>query len=103
MPHAHARTPQDNPRRFSHTDSGFTAAFELAMTPVLFAFFGYLLDGKLGTRPVFTIALGVVVLAYEVWKLWYGYNLRVDSLNAEMMRPRARTSPVPDPVSGDEP
>jgi hypothetical protein len=76
------------------TDRGFTAAFELVMTPALFAFIGHLIDGKLGTGRIFTLVLAIVVGAYEVWKLWYGYNAEVASLEAEMFQPRSVPTPV---------
>ena len=34
---------------------GMVAALELVITPTIFGFLGYLLDGALGTSPVFTV------------------------------------------------
>lgn len=58
-------------------DDGVTAAFELVLTPVLFAFFGYLIDRWLGTTPLFILVLAGVVAAYEIWRLWYTYTNRM--------------------------
>ncbi len=54
------------------------AGFELVMTPAIFAFFGFLIDRQVGTWPIFTLVLGAVVLAYEVWKLVHWYNAELD-------------------------
>jgi F0F1-type ATP synthase assembly protein I len=43
-------------------------AVELVVTPLIFGFFGYLLDGWIGTRPVLMFVLFGFVLAYVVWK-----------------------------------
>ncbi len=52
-------------------------AFELIVTPGIFGLGGYALDRWLGTVPLFTIVLIVLVLAYMTWKLWYEYELRM--------------------------
>jgi F0F1-type ATP synthase assembly protein I len=41
---------------------------ELVVTPMIFGFFGWLLDRWLGTWPVFTLVFWAVVLACIVWK-----------------------------------
>ncbi len=43
-------------------------AVELVVTPLIFGFFGYLLDGWIGIRPVLMFLLFGLVLAYVVWK-----------------------------------
>lgn len=63
-------------------DDGITAALELVLTPALFAFFGYLLDGWLGTGLVFTVALALIVFVYEVWKLAYAYTQKMKAYEA---------------------
>jgi hypothetical protein len=90
-------------RRFAHTtDKGFTAAFEFVMTPALFAFFGHLLDLRVGTGKLFALLFAAAVLAYEVWKVWYNYNTEIDQLHADMLRPRS-SSPSAPAVAADEP
>ena len=53
-------------------------AFELVVTPMIFGFFGYLLDGRLGTRPAFMLVLFLVVLGYELWKHYTIYGAAMD-------------------------
>lgn len=96
---------QRSPAR--NADGIFNAAFELVATPALFAFLGYLLDNRVNTGRLFTFLFAGIVAVYEVWKLWYGYNSRIDELQAEMLRPRtAKTEtvqPEPEPpAAGDE-
>ena len=48
-------------------------SMEIVATPLLFALFGYWLDGRFGTGPVLAIAfglLGVVLIALRSY-LWY--------------------------------
>jgi F0F1-type ATP synthase assembly protein I len=54
-----------------------TVAFELALTPALFAVAGWRLDLWLGTGPLFLVALFVFVMAYEIWKLFARYDARM--------------------------
>ncbi|MGI9624529.1 MAG: AtpZ/AtpI family protein [Acidimicrobiales bacterium] len=61
-------------------DDGVTAALELVLTPALFAFFGWLVDRWLGTTPLFILLFAGIVLAYEVWKLWYNYTERMKAI-----------------------
>jgi hypothetical protein len=82
-------------RRRGHgyrAEQGFTAAFELVMTPVLFGFIGHAIDGWLGTGRLLTIVLSVLVTVYVVWKLCYSYNKAMSSLEAERLAPTARPS-----------
>jgi Putative F0F1-ATPase subunit Ca2+/Mg2+ transporter len=90
-----ARPATDERQRRNYPDSTFNAAFELVMTPALFALLGYLLDQKVGTGRLFTFVFAGLVAVYEVWKLWYNYNLRVDSIHAEILRPRPAETPGP--------
>lgn len=91
-------------RRFVQTaDTGFTAAFEFVMTPALFAFFGHLLDVRVHTGKLFTLLFAALVLAYEVWKVWYNYNAEIDQLHADILRPRTTAASLPTPaVTADE-
>lgn len=57
----------------------FSAAFEMIATPALFGLFGWFIDGRIGTTPVFTLLLGFTVLAYEVWKLYVQYSADMDA------------------------
>ena len=72
-------------RRELRTGAGdaFSAAFELIATPGIFGLLGWLLDSRLGTWPVFTITFVLVVLSYEVWKLYVRYAAEMDTALAE--------------------
>jgi len=52
----------------------FAAAFELVATPAIFGFLGWLLDGRMGTAPIFTVAFVVIALAYASWRLAHDYG-----------------------------
>ncbi len=64
----------------------FAAAFELAVTPAIFGFLGWLLDGRLGTFPIFTIAFAAITLAYASWRLARSYG---ESLDRALVERRA--------------
>jgi F0F1-type ATP synthase assembly protein I len=68
-----------NERRQLSNGAGeaLTRAFELVLTPVIFGFFGWLLDGKLGTRPLFMLLFFALVLGYEFWKQYVAYNAQM--------------------------
>lgn len=61
---------------------GFTRSFELALTPAVFAGFGYLLDGWIGIRPVLTIALFLICVAGQFVKMYYAYEARMKVLES---------------------
>ena len=46
--------------------NALSRAVELTVTPMIFGFFGYLLDGRLGTRPIFMFVLFLFVLGYTL-------------------------------------
>jgi hypothetical protein len=73
-------------------ERGFSAAFELVMTPVLFGFIGHMIDSRLGTGRLLTILFSVVVASYVVWKLLYSYNAEMNALEAERLERRKRPS-----------
>jgi F0F1-type ATP synthase assembly protein I len=56
----------------------FAAAFELVVTPGIFGFLGWLVDGRLGLFPVFTVAFSVITLAYASWRLARSYGENLD-------------------------
>lgn len=59
-------------------------AFEMVVTPLIFGFFGFLLDRRLGTRPLFMIALAIVVFGYFVWKFWGEYERQMQRHEAQL-------------------
>lgn len=50
------------------------AAFELVATPALFAFFGWKIDGWLGTSPVFILVLTILTASYSIYRLMAQYD-----------------------------
>lgn len=54
-------------------------AFELALTPAIFALLGWRLDAWLGTSPAFLLVLFLFVAVYEIWKLFTRYDARMRS------------------------
>ncbi|HEY2814961.1 MAG TPA: AtpZ/AtpI family protein [Acidimicrobiales bacterium] len=66
-------------------------AFELVLTPVIFGFFGWLLDGRLGTRPVFMLLFFALVMGYEFWKHFSMYDAAMKRHEQQLpgSRPRA--------------
>jgi F0F1-type ATP synthase assembly protein I len=65
-------------------------AFELVITPMVFGFLGFLLDGKLGSRPLFMLVLFFVALGYLVWKMVRGYDADMSAQEAGKPWTRAR-------------
>ena len=67
-----------------HLNQGFGAslnnAFEIAVVPVIFAAFGWLVDWLIGTPPVFLAIFAVLGLVGTFAKLYYGYNREMVSL-----------------------
>ncbi|HEX7168282.1 MAG TPA: AtpZ/AtpI family protein [Acidimicrobiales bacterium] len=61
---------------------GLTVAFEVALTPTIFAAGGYAIDRWLGTVPVFTIALLLVGVVGLFLKMWFAYDVRMKAEEA---------------------
>jgi F0F1-type ATP synthase assembly protein I len=68
--------------------NALNVAVELVVTPMIFGFLGFLLDGRLGTKPVFTLVFFLLVLAYVIWKQYRLYGAQMDKEHARMMSPR---------------
>jgi F0F1-type ATP synthase assembly protein I len=58
--------------------NALSRAVELAVTPMIFGFLGYLLDGRFGTRPVFMLVGFLLVLGYTLWKHYVLYSAARD-------------------------
>jgi F0F1-type ATP synthase assembly protein I len=63
---------------------GFTRAVEIVVTPVLLGFLGAVVDGWLGTRPLFTLGLAVFGVCGIVTKLWLGYDREMKAEEAKV-------------------
>ena len=72
-------------------------AFEMIATPAVFGFGGWLIDGRLGTFPLVTLVLAVVVFGYQVWSFARAYGTSMD----EALNSRRATYDGPDPAAGD--
>jgi F0F1-type ATP synthase assembly protein I len=61
-----------------HLNRGFgdamSRATEIALLPAIFGFGGWLLDGWLGTTPVFLVGLLVFAFAGMLVRTWIGYD-----------------------------
>ena len=57
----------------------FSSAFELIVTPFLFGMLGWFIDSQVGTFPIFTLGLTLIVLGYEVWRLFSRYAADMDA------------------------
>jgi F0F1-type ATP synthase assembly protein I len=68
-------------------------AFELAFTPAIFGFLGWLLDRRLGTEPLFLLLFVVIVFAYEVWKLLFAYSTELAEQQAKLLGRSAPAEP----------
>ena len=75
-------TPPTGPKAdlYRTMGDGFARAFELAVTPVLFAALGYGLDRWIGIVPVLTIVFGLVAIIAMLLRTWYGYVYRMQAL-----------------------
>jgi F0F1-type ATP synthase assembly protein I len=60
-------------------------AFELALTPAIFGFLGWLLDRWLGTAPLFLVLFVVIVFVYEAWKLLSAYSRDLADQQAKLL------------------
>ena len=69
----HDKSLRANQHLYNGFGNGFARAFELAVTPALFGFLGYLLDRVLGTTPVFLIAFALFCVIGMGVRMYYGY------------------------------
>ena len=58
--------------------NALTRAVELTVTPMIFGFFGWLLDGRWATRPLFMLVFFAFVLGYVIWKHYVLYSAAMD-------------------------
>ena len=73
-------------------------AFEMVATPAIFGFGGWLIDGRLGTFPLMTLVLVVVVFGYQVWSFARAYGTSMD----EALESRRAAYGGPDPAVPDQ-
>lgn len=87
-------------------DDGLSKAFELTLTPAILGFGGWLLDGRLGLTPLFTLVFVFVGVIGTSLSAWYRYDARMRACEAEVAaaraaRPRRHLGARPEPVAGD--
>ena len=63
-------------------------AVELTVSPVIFGFLGFLLDGWLGTRPVLMVVLFLFTFGYLCWKHFSAYGVQMDKAQREAISGR---------------
>jgi F0F1-type ATP synthase assembly protein I len=73
--------------------NAMSMAFELAVTPALFAFIGWRLDVWLGTTPLLLLVLFVFTVGYEIWKLFTRYDATMREHEARMPGMANRRTP----------
>lgn len=66
--------------------NALSRAVEMAVTPIIFGFLGFLLDRWLGTRPVFMLGFGLLVFGYTIWKQFALYGAAMDTEQRKLMR-----------------
>ncbi len=76
---------------FNGFGDGLAAAFELAVTPLVFGGLGLLLDNRLRLTPLFTIMLFLVALVAKFVVMWSSYDQR---MRAEEAKASWRTTPA---------
>jgi F0F1-type ATP synthase assembly protein I len=85
-------------RERRHLYNGFgnalSRAFELVVTPLLFALAGFGLDRLAGTGPLFVLLLGGFGLVGIVARSWYQYAAEMDA-HAAALPGAGRSSEVP--------
>lgn len=79
---------------------GLSRAVEIVVTPLLFGWFGYVLDGWIGIRPVLTIVLGTLGVAGIFVKMWLGYDREMRRLEAGTPWARSRQPAAEAPPGG---
>ncbi len=74
------------PNGGNSVDQGLGQGMEMAITVVVFLGIGWLLDLAFDTQPVFMIALVVFSVVGQFVKMWFVYDARMKTLEAERRR-----------------
>ena len=62
---------------------GLALAFQIALTPMVFGFLGYLIDRRIDKIPLFTIVLFLVAMVGVFISQWAQYEYRMKQVDAE--------------------
>lgn len=73
------RTTTERQGLYQGFGDALATAFEVALIPVIFGFFGHLLDGAVHTAPAFMIGLGAFGAVGVFVKLWLRYTGAMDA------------------------
>ena len=68
--------------------NALSRAVELTISPVIFGFLGYLIDGRIGSRPLFMIFLFAFTFVYLFWKQSVHYGAEMDEHQRKLTAPR---------------
>lgn len=69
---------------YRDADTSFVLMCELALTPVIFAGFGYLLDRWLGITPAITVVFFLWATGVVAWRGWQRYDASMTAAEAEL-------------------
>jgi hypothetical protein len=83
--------PSDKQNRYAGLDDGFSKAFEVAFTPVIFCGIGFFVDRLAGTTPLFMIGLTVFSVVGMFVRLWYRYDESMKFEESKTLAARAET------------
>lgn len=67
---------------FGSFGNGWMAAFDIALTPLVIAGVGLLLDRRLGTLPILTLVLFFVGVVGMALRMYYGYSQEIEAESA---------------------
>ena len=65
--------------------NALSKAFELALTPAIFGYLGWLLDGWAGTRPLFLVLFFLFTAGYTSWRMFGAYSQKMDAEQERML------------------
>ena len=68
--------------------------WEMSLTPIVFGFGGWVVDGWLGTRPLVMVLAVVLGFAGSVANQYYQYRYRME-LESELRRAQRERGPAP--------
>lgn len=67
---------------------GLASAVEMAVTPIIFTLIGLWIDGRLGTTPVFAVALALFAMIGSFVKAYYVYVYKSQQEEAKRKWPQ---------------
>lgn len=82
------------------TNEGLGQGAEAAIGLLVFFGIGFVVDHFAGTTPVFMIALSVFFAIGQFVKMWYGYDLKMKSLEAQRSERAIAHQSLPAPGEG---